>query len=383
MHRTTSILSLTLLLTAAWAEDAAPVPAPAPAADPAPAPAPAVPAAAPAAPAAEVAPAAAVVAAPVPAAEPVAAPPKAEAVKADDVVFTTPSRRNRPAKAPTTKAYGFGVNLGAGYDSNILLENTDTPTATDAKGSALTGEVRGNVRLVENERGRLGVYGSAELDAYPGNGQANLMRLGGGMTAGTSVGGFDPGLVVGFNRFSIDHQVAARALNVNAYVAKVFESNVGVLGIGSQYVDYQDNDPITGTLYDISYRHWLLLEPNRITRRVELTIKVGKNRTHDDDQAYSIITPGIGALYRLGDKPEAGTQDLSGRLQYEMRTYPEPTAGGDGEKQKLLTLNAGYDYWFANWVSGGIYAGLSKRTSTDDTNKYDRRQFGVRLSATW
>ena len=367
MHRTTSFLSLTLLMTAAWAEDAAPVPAPAVDAP---------------APVAVPAPAAA---APSPAAAPAAATPAPanDAVKADEVVFTTPTRRVRPATAPVTKPYSFGVNLSAGYDSNILLENTDTPTATNAKGMAITGEVRGNYRLVDNARGRLGVFGSAELDGYPGNSQANLTRLGGGLTAGTSVGGFDPGLVVGYNHFSIDHKTAASAVNINAYVAKVFESNVSVLGIGSQYVDYADNDPITGTLYDVSYRHWFLFEPKRISRRIELSVKAGKNRTHGEDEAYTILTPVVGALYRFGDKPAAGTQDLSGKIQYEMRQYPDPAARGEAEKQKLLSITAGYDYWLAGWVSAGLYAGYSKRASTDESNRYDRTQGGVRMTATW
>ena len=367
MHRTTSILSLTLLMTAAWAEDAVPVPAPA--VD---------------APAPVVAPAVAPVAAPS-ADAPAAPTPTAvnETVKAEDVVFTAPTRRTRPASAPVTKPYSFGVNLSAGYDSNILLENTDTPTATNAKGSAYSAEVRGNFRLVDNARGRLGVFGSAQFDGYPGNSEANLARLGGGLTAGTSVGGFDPGLVVGYNHFSIDNKAAASAINVNAYVAKVFESNVSVLGIGSQYVEYVDNDPITGTLYDVSYRHWFLFEPKRISRRVELSIKAGKNRTHGDDEAYTILTPTVGMLYRFGDKPAAGTQDLSGKIQYEMRQYPDPAAGGEAEKQKLLSITAGYDYWLAGWVSAGLYAGYSKRASTDEANRYDRKQGGVRVTATW
>ena len=367
MHRTTSILSLTLLMTAAWAEDAAPVPAPA--VD---------------APAPVVAPAVAPIAAPAADAPPAATPAAVnETVKAEDVVFTAPTRRTRPASAPVTKPYSFGVNLSAGYDSNILLENTDTPTATNAKGMAYSAEVRGNFRLVDNARGRLGVFGSAQFDGYPGNSDANLARLGGGLTAGTSVGGFDPGLVVGYNHFSIDNKAAASAINVNAYVAKVFESNVSVLGIGSQYVDYVDNDPITGTLYDVSYRHWFLFEPKRITRRVELSIKAGKNRTHGDDEAYTILTPTVATLYRFGDKPAAGTQDLSGKIQYEMRQYPDPAAGGEAEKQKLLSITAGYDYWLAGWVSAGLYAGYSKRASTDETNRYDRKQVGVRVTATW
>jgi hypothetical protein len=358
MCRTTSLLSLSLVLTTVWAEDAGAPPSTAPA--PAPAPSTEVAAPAPAATNAEPAP-----------------------VKAEDMVFAPNPRRVRPARTPVTKPFTIGVQLSSGYDSNILLENSDTPTATNAKGLAVTGEVRGNVRIVDNARGRLGAFASFEADGYPGNSQANLMRYGGGLTASTSVGGFDPGLVVGYNRFFIDSDLAATALNINAYVAKVFESQVAVLGAASQYVDYADNEPITGTLYDVSYRHWFLLEPKRIWRRIELAIKAGKNRTQADDEAYTVLTPAVAGLYRFGAVPEAGTQDLSARLQYEMRRYPDPSAGGSGEDQKQFSVTAGYDYWLATWVSAGLYAGYSKRSSTEEANRYDRKQGGLRLTATW
>lgn len=356
MCRTTSLLSLSLVLTTVWAEDAGAPPSTAPA----PAPSTEVAAPAPAATNAEPAP-----------------------VKAEDMVFAPNPRRVRPARTPVTKPFTIGVQLSSGYDSNILLENSDTPTATNAKGLAVTGEVRGNVRIVDNARGRLGAFASFEADGYPGNSQANLMRYGGGLTASTSVGGFDPGLVVGYNRFFIDSDLAATALNINAYVAKVFENHVAVLGAASQYVDYADNEPITGTLYDVSYRHWFLLEPKRIWRRIELAIKAGKNRTQADDEAYTVLTPAAAGLYRFGAVPEAGTQDLSARLQYEMRRYPDPSAGGSGEDQKQFSVTAGYDYWLATWVSAGLYAGYSKRSSTEEANRYDRKQGGLRLTATW
>lgn len=377
MRRTASLLSVTLLAVAAWAEDAPPVVAPP--VDAAPAPAPAV-APAPAPAAAPVAEAPAPVAAP--AVDP--APAATTAPSADDVVLINPARRAKPAAAPRPARFGFSVSIGAGYDSNILLENSDIPTATDEKGASLFGEVRGQLRLVDSPRGRLGIFGGAEINDYPGVSEAQLIRYGGGLTAGSHVGSFDPGLVASYNRFLIDQEVAASAVNVNGYVAKVFESNVAVLGVGAQYVDYVDNEDITGTLYDVSYRHWFLLEPNRVNRRVELGIKVGKNRTDNEDSAYAVVTPSAGALYRIGDAKAAfGTQDLSARLQYEIRQYPDPEAGGDAERQKLLTLSTGYDYFLTSWMSLGAYGSYSKRASTEEVNRYDRFQTGLRLSATW
>jgi hypothetical protein len=350
MRLLATLLSLTLLSTA-WAEETVPVPAATPAGTAGTAPAPAQ---APAAPA------------------------------ADDAVLISPGRRSRPAVAPTAKQFSFGVSLGVGYDSNILLENTDVPTATDEKGLATFGEVRGQYRLVDNERGRLGVFASAEINDYPSAREAQLIRYGGGLAASTHVGGFDPGLVATFNRFLLDHDLAAHAFTVNGYVSKIFTRHVAVVGVGSQFVDYAENEPISGTLYDVNYRHWFLLEDNRVNRRVELTLKAGKNRTSDEDKAYAVITPAAGVLWRVGDtKAGAGTQDLSARLSYEMRQYPDLAAGGEAERQRLLSLNGGYDYFLAAWLSLGGYGGWSKRGSNDEANQYDRFQTGLRLNATW
>ena len=354
MRPTTTLLSVTLLATA-WAEEVVPVPAPAPA------------------PAAEVP-------APVTAAPPAEAP----AAAVDDVVLIAPGRRAKPAVAPMSKQFSFGVSLGVGYDSNILLENTDVPTATDEKGLATFGEVRGQYRLVDSERGRLGIFASAEINDYPSAREAQLIRYGGGVSASTHVGGFDPGLVATYNRFLIDSDLAANAYTINGYISKIFTRNVAVLGVGSQYVDYAENDSITGTLYDVNYRHWFLLADNRVNRRLELTIKVGKDRTRDADNAYRVVTPGAGLLWRVGDtKATAGTQDISARLSYEFRQYPDPAAGSEAERQRLFALNGGYDYFLASWLSLGGYGGLSQRHSNDEANQYDRFQAGLRLNATW
>jgi hypothetical protein len=309
--------------------------------------------------------------------------PAASKAPTEDAVYINPTRRVRPAVAPQARSYSFGLSFGIGYDSNILLENTDTPTATNAKGTATVTEARGQYRLVDGPKGRVGIFASAELDDYPTERQAQLIRYGGGLTAGTSFAGWDPGLVVGYNRFLIDHEHAADALNVNAYAAKVMERNVSVIGIGSQYVKYQENEPITGTLYDLSYRHWYLFEAGQINRRLELGLRAGKNRTKDDDFAYSLLTPSAGILWRIGDKPTFGTQDLALRLQYEFRQYPEPKAGGDGDRQRLATLTGGYDHWLASWLSAGLYAGYSRRVATVESEEYKRWQTGARLSATW
>ncbi len=372
MNRTAALCSLTLLSLAAWAEE---VPAPAPVEV-------VQPVDAAAAPAAEVAPA--VDPTPVPAPAPKPAPAPAAKTNTDDVVFVNPNRKN-PAVAPAARNFGFGVTLGVGYDSNILLENSSTPQATNAKGLALTGEVRAQVKLVNQPTKRLGLFGSAEIDDYPSEPTAQLMRWGLGFTAGATVGGFDPGLVVGYNKFIIDHEGEASAVNVNAYVAKVFESNVGILGLDSQYVDYFNHEDATGTLYDVAYRHWFLLKPRNINKRIELGIKGGKNFAQADDQSYVIITPWVGLFWRMGDKPAFGTQDIAARLSYEMRDYAEapPASAEDAQTQNNLAFTTSYDFWLRNWVSTGLYFAYTERDSSFDIYDYNRVQVGARLTGTW
>ncbi len=372
--RPIAALSLSLLALSVWAEDAPPAPVPAPAApEPAPVPPPA-----PAAPPAEPMPAAAPVAeAPAPATTTAAKP-------ADDgVVFLDPSQRARAAAPPRGRRVGFTATLGAGYDTNVLLENTDIATATDEKSTALFGEVRGQARLVDGDHGRLGVFAGAEINDYPSTPEARLVRYGGGLTASGSLGGFDPGLVAGYNRFLLDSSLAATAFTVNAFLAKVYERNVSVIGAGSQYVDYADNRPITGTLYDVSYRHWFLLDPGFINRRIEVGVRAGRNLTREDENSYRVLIPSAGLLWRFSDKPAFGTQDLSAKASWEFRSYADTATGDSGARQRLLTLSGGYDYWLAPWLSTGAYGAFGKRASTIEADRYDRVQVGVRLNATW
>jgi hypothetical protein len=301
----------------------------------------------------------------------------------EEPVFINPGRRSKPAVAPVPKRYGFGVTVGLGYDSNILLENTDTPTATDAKGSASLLEVRGQYQVYEGPAGRIGVFAGAERDGYAGHSEANLVRYGGGVSAGTSVAGFDPGVVVGYNHFLIDQESTANAVNVNGFVSRLYGQQVSIAGVGAQYVQYLDDDALTSTLYDVSYRHWFLIEPGRINRRVELGLKVGRNVARNQDNTYGVLVPTAGFLWRFGDQAQLGTQDINARLQYESRGYNSPDAGGDAPRQRIVTLSAGYDYWLASWASAGLYTAYSKRNSNIDSDDYNRWQGGLRLTATW
>ena len=123
---------------------------------------------------------------------------------------------------------------------------------------------------------------------------------------------------------------------------------------------------------------------------MELGLRVGKNVTTDDDLAYTILTPSLGVVYRIGsNKTEFGTQDLAAKVSYEIRKYPDPSGGTAGsptaeaEKQKNLAFNATYDFWLAPWLSLGAYLSYSKRDSNDDSADYNRTQVGGRLTATW
>ncbi len=292
-------------------------------------------------------------------------------------------------KAKATKTadpnpWGFGGSLSTGFDSNILLESVDNPTATNAKGVANGSEVHASYQILNGDTGRLSASGNVEINQYPVEPTAEMIRYGGSLAASWSLGGFDPGVVVGFNKFYLNRDVAANATTINVYVAKVFERNVSILGAGSQYVEYIGNESSTGTTYDISYRHWVLLAPGDINKRLELSWKMSRLQANDDDAAYGTSVPGLGLNWRFGpSKPELGTVDVSGRATYEFRTYHQPADGSEAERQRLATLGGSGDVWLTEHLTAGLYLGYAQRVSNVTLSDYNRLQAGLRLAANW
>lgn len=323
--------------------------------------------------------------APAPAAAEAAATPEGAPApasgEAGTVAFTAP-QREAPAPDKRERWFSGSLIVGVGYDSNVLLEDSDTPSATEESSLALSADARLRLHAVERDDARLTFIGSAGVDQYPSVSDARQLRGGLGMAAGGRWGAVDPGLVTGLTKVVVDGDLAANAWNIDPYLSITWKGQVSVIGAQSLYIDYPQDDTLTGTLYAVYYRHWLLLDEQVVHRRIEVGLRYGRNTADAATASYNVLTPSLAGLWRFGDKPENGTQDVALRLSWERRSYDAGTAD-DGEEQRLLQLAATYDYWLSRYVSVGAQAAHAKRTSTVDLRDYDRTAAGVRAGVFW
>jgi hypothetical protein len=366
-------IAIPLLLATCWAlaaEDQ-PVPPPPPAADPT-----------------------APVPPPPPTADPTVTTPRAEAPPAP--VRTPPAgapRGNRAAAAAGRAAQerpdplSLRAQLDAGYDSNVLREDSSTPTATETSGPAIGAELHGTWRAVREPKAQLNLIGDVRYNTYPDESDADLGRVGvaafGLLRMGWVV---DPGAVVGVNRQWIDGEGIATILRgtVTATRLNRERDHFDTLSLDFYDVSYDDNDAASGVLSDLLWRHWWLPEAGNARKRVEVTLMAGRYSAEAEVESYTTVKPGVGARYRLGDWDDtAGIWDLSGSANLEWRRYDEATAGSDEERQLIWQAGAAADRWFTSWLAAGPFISFSLRDSNRDGRDYDRVQVGARLIADW
>ena len=319
--------------------------------------------------------------APTPAATPVPAPGQAPAAARGDKVAAA---AGRAAAQDRAKAVSLRVELDAGYDTNVLREDTTTATATDTEGFALGGELRGTWRAIRNQKGQLNFIGEARYNNYPDESSADLGRLGAAAFGLLRLGGIDPGMVIGLNRQWIDGEGIATILRGTLTVTRLSpgRAHFDSLSFDAYDVDYDDNDAATGVFTDLLWRHWWMPEAGNARRRVEFTLQGGLNSAEEDVESYRMFKPGLGLLYRLGDQ-DSGVWDVSAQTSLEFRTYDEGVVGEDAEDQSNWQIGASVDRWFGSWFAAGPFITYSLRESTRDDRDYDRVQVGLRLIADW
>lgn len=306
--------------------------------------------------------------------------PAAGAARGDRVAAAA----GRAAAQERGKPLSLRLELDAGYDSNILREDTTTATATDTEGLALGGELRGTWRAIRNHQGHLNLIGEARYNHYPDESRADLGRLGVAAFGLLRLGGIDPGMVVGLNRQWIDGEGIATILRGTAAVTRLSagRAHFDSLSFDAYAVDYDDNDAASGVFTDLLWRHWWMPEAGNARRRVEFTLQGGLYSADADVESYAMVKPGIGILYRLGDQ-DAGVWDVNAQTSVELRTYDEAVPGESAEDQTIWQIGASLDRLFGAWFAAGPFVTYSLRESTRDARDYDRVQVGVRLIADW
>jgi hypothetical protein len=403
------LLSCCSLTATAFAEDAT---APAPAQTPAPsatAPettqsatvpetAPAATAPAPAPSASAAAPAAAV--APTgPGAPP--APPAPGAAAAAAVTETPPQPLTEGGKAkedqhlrqptPTPgkpRAFGLQAELNAGYDSNVLLDPSQDPKATNTASSVFSGTLKGTWRAINEGRNRLSLIAIAGIDDYPEFSQSQLIRLGGYATGQTHVGRFDPALILGGHRFLLDRKPAATLLTGEARVSQLTPHELMMGSLTTQYLNYDHQHEETGFLIAGGVRYWYMFTANDPRTRLEFAMRVGQYNARRSDQTYGTLEPSARFALHLPGRTWLHSigEDFSLSGDAEVRYYhavPAGTTGGPREIRRIYTVQSAFDIWLWRYLAVGPYVAYNTRVSNIPLTGYDRTQVGARLIANW
>lgn len=333
---------------------------------------------------------------PPPTADPTAVNPSASKASTTPAGTTPTPRRGagdnvaaaagRGAIEERGKALSLRVELDGGYDTNVLREDSNTPTATDTEGWALGGELKGTWRAIRDAKGQLNIIGEARYNNYPDESTADLGRAGVAAFGLLRLGGIDPGAIIGGNRQWIDGEGAATILRGSVLLTRLSpgRAHFDSLSFDVYNVDYDDNEDASGVLGDLLLRHWWMPEAGNAKRRVELTLLAGIYSADVDSETYSTIKPGVAVLWRAGERDDAlGIWDLQGQTSFDYRRYADGIVGEDAERQSSWQVSVSADRWFGSMFSAGPFITYSWRDSTRDGRDYDRVQVGARLIADW
>jgi hypothetical protein len=282
------------------------------------------------------------------------------------------------------KPLSLRLELDGGYDSNILREDTTTPTATDSEGFALGAELRGTWRAIRNQQGQVNLIAEARYNNYPDESRADLGRIGGAVFGLLRTGVIDPGVVVGANRQWIDGEGIATILRGTLTATRLGagRSHFDSLSLDVYGVDYDDNDEATGVFTDLLWRHWWMPEAGNAKRRVEFSLLGGIYSAEAEAESYLALKPGVALLWRMGDQ-ESGVWDANAWTWVELRSYDDGLPDEDAEEQTQWQIGGSLDRWFGSWFAIGPFVSYTLRESTRDGRDYDRIQVGVRALAEW
>jgi hypothetical protein len=299
----------------------------------------------------------------------------------------TPSNVAGSVASSDNRSWSGFTALVGGWDSNVLLQPSNRPNATDERSAVVGGEMRLSWHALRTATGRVDLSADGDHTAYPSSHEADLSRAGvrafGQLTVkNETVGRIDPGLLVGAHRYWLSGEGAATSLMATAMITKVKPTWVGVATAGVVNLDYDNNSAASGSLFEMGYRHLFLLRDSDSRRNVELSLRGGGYYAESKTDNYATITGSCAGAWRFGERQaEAGTFDINIRLSYELRTYDHPTNSDQQEDQGIFRAGSQAAWWLSRQMSVGPYAVYSQRNSNIDVSDFDRFQVGLRLEA--
>ena len=293
------------------------------------------------------------------------------------------------APASDAKRWSGSLALVGGWDDNVLLQPANRPSATDESSAVLGGEMRLGWHPVSTSTARVDVSADGDHTSYPSAHEADLSRAGlrafGQLTLVTDTfGRLDPGLLVAAHRYWLDGDGAATSLMATALVTKVRPWWVGVATAGWVELAYDDNEPASGSLIEVAYRHLFLLRESDSRRNLEVSLRGGTYLATGTADTYRTVTGALAGAWRFGERQiEPGTIDVTVRLSCELRDYDDPDSSNQGESQTIVRVGAQAAWWLWRTGSLGPYAVFSNRDSTVDISDYQRFQAGLRFETTF
>jgi hypothetical protein len=299
----------------------------------------------------------------------------------------TPSNVAASVASNESRSWSGFTALVGGWDSNVLLQPSNRPNATDERSAVLGGEMRLSWHALRTATGRLDVSADGDHTAYPSSHEADLSRAGvrafGQLTVkNDTVGRIDPGLLVGAHRYWLSGEGAATSLMATGMITKVKPTWVGVATVGVVNLDYDNNSSASGSLFEMGYRHLFLLRDSDSRRNVELSLRGGGYYAESKTDNYATITGSCAGAWRFGERQAvAGTFDVNLRLSYELRSYDHPNNSDEQENQAIFRAGSQAAWWLSRQINIGPYAVFSQRNSNIDVSDFDRFQVGLRLEA--
>ena len=297
-------------------------------------------------------------------------------------------RVGKPGKSPSNRTllglpYSAGLELRAGYDSNVILAAKDnSDLASNAHSATLGATLRGSLTLVSGEKGTVMVGGDTGYNANPSVHSADLARLGGYVTGYMRIKSLTVGVNGGATRYQETSPAWDGAANVGygtVFFSYETKRHIVLATFGLTKLNLDSNENSSGVRFDASPRWWLLFEESIMSRRLELITRYTRMAALADYRSYRAGVLGAGIVYRFGEKQTAGTIDMDARIGHEWRIYDTDVSAAEREQQRLLSATGNLDWWLSSWVSIGPYLGLEHRVgSPQEFVNYDRWYAGLR-----
>jgi hypothetical protein len=313
-------------------------------------------------------------------ADPATAPPQ-PAARAPAIAEPQPAPPTRRAGVRVARVAGPAptwdgrLRLGAGYDSNALLDSD--PDTAQAATSVYNGEGQVGWRPVADDQDFVKATATIGYDRRPQLEEMDTSKLALGVSGASQGDGLTDGAAAelrGGASLGWLRQDSADLLALELALIHFNEATDRPEGADGLF-EIGDADDRSGSLAAGAWRHWWQLGGGS---RVEVAARAGRFFANSESENYSLVQPWLALRLR----PEGW--EVQARAALEARTYDGERSAGNGSEDALIAqLSASADRRLGHGLWLGAYVGLAARDSNYDDRDYERWQAGARLTWTF